>query len=121
MIGRLAPPITLQADGSHWYRTWLMLRDSLVHWPWYDRAPASLRRTPASFDPERLHRWTCEVMRQSAAYHHLVDAALGWDPAEPLALAAPKITVCIDATHALAGSDADLASEMGLPCGSLGD
>jgi len=121
MIGRLAPPITLQADGSHWYRTWLMLRDSLVHWPWYDRDPASLRRTAASFEPERLHRWTCEVMRQSPAYHHLIDAVLGWDPEEPLALAAAKITVCIDATHALAGSDADMARNMGLPSGSLGN
>jgi hypothetical protein len=26
MIGRLAPPIRLAADGSHRYRTWLMLR-----------------------------------------------------------------------------------------------
>jgi pimeloyl-ACP methyl ester carboxylesterase len=110
MLGRLAPPIRLEDDGSHWYRTWLMLRDSLVRWPWYDRAPAALRRQRVDLDPAHLHAWTCDVMRQWGTYHRVIDAVLRWDPEPPLARAAHKITVAIDPHHALYASDLDWAA-----------
>jgi pimeloyl-ACP methyl ester carboxylesterase len=110
MIGRLAPPIHLEEDGSHWYRTWLMLRDSLVRWPWYQRAPSALRRQPVDLDPAHLHAWTCDVMRQYATYHRLIDAVLEWDPGAPLATAAHRLTVAIDPRHALHPSDVDWAA-----------
>jgi pimeloyl-ACP methyl ester carboxylesterase len=118
MLGRLAPPIALADDGSHWYRTWLMLRDSLVHWPWYGRSPATLRRQPLAFDPLRLHAWTCEVMRQWSSYHHLIDAVLGWDPAPAIEAARGKLTVAIDPLHALAAADTAWAAA-GLPAMAL--
>lgn len=110
MLGRLAPSIGLADDGSHWYRTWLMLRDSLVRWPWYDRSPTALRRQPVGLEPGYLHDWTCDVMRQWSAYHRLLDAVLEWDPGAPLAHAAPKVTVAIDAGHALHRSDLEWAA-----------
>jgi pimeloyl-ACP methyl ester carboxylesterase len=114
LVGRLAPPIRLEWDGAHWYRTWLMLRDSLVHQPWFDREVATLRRQRTSFDPQRLHDWTLDVMRQWSAYHHVIDAALLWSPEAPLAQAAGKITVCIDAEHALAAADTAWAATPGV-------
>jgi pimeloyl-ACP methyl ester carboxylesterase len=105
MIGRLAPPLALSDDGSHWYRTWLMLRDSLVRWPWYAREPAALRRQTHGLDAEHLHSWTCDVMRQWHAYHHLVDAALEWTPDAAIAAAAGKLTIAADACNALYDAD----------------
>jgi pimeloyl-ACP methyl ester carboxylesterase len=110
MIGRLAPPIRLADDGSHWYRTWLMLRDSLVRWPWYAREPAALRRQQQSFDPVQLHDWTCDVMRQWHSYHHLIDATLAWMPDLALTAAREKLTIVIDPSHALHASDVDWAA-----------
>jgi pimeloyl-ACP methyl ester carboxylesterase len=110
MIGRLAPPITLADDGSHWYRTWLMLRDSLVRWPWYDRAPTALRRQALDFDAVQLHAWTCDVMRQWHAYHHVIDAVLKWNPEVAIAAAGPKLSIVVDARHALHEADAEWAS-----------
>jgi pimeloyl-ACP methyl ester carboxylesterase len=105
LIGKLAPPITLRGDGSHWYRTWLMLRDSLVHWPWYDRDPSTLRRQRKSFDAQRLHDWTCDVMNQWPSYHHVIDAVLRSDPAESLRQVGGKLTLVIDRDDVMAGSD----------------
>ncbi len=80
-----APPIAVEADGAHWYRTWLMLRDMQIYWPWYDRSLASQRRAAADFSAYPLHRRTMDVMRAHASYHHLIDAALDHDAANDLA------------------------------------
>jgi pimeloyl-ACP methyl ester carboxylesterase len=108
--GRLAPSISLAEDGSHWYRTWLMLRDSLVRWPWYDRSPAALRRQALDLDPDYLHAWTCDVLRQWRDYHRLIEAVLAWDPGAAIAGAASKMTVAIDPCHALQRSDVEWAA-----------
>lgn len=79
MAASYAAPIAIEPDGAHWYRTWLMLRDSQVYWPWYDRRLGALRRVPADFDAWRLNRWTMDVMRARASYHQLIHAALGDD------------------------------------------
>jgi pimeloyl-ACP methyl ester carboxylesterase len=71
-----APTITIEATGAHWYRTWLMLRDSLIYFPWYRRTRATQRPTVADFGAERLHDWTFDVMKQIHAYPHLINASL---------------------------------------------
>lgn len=76
---RYAPPITIEADGAHWYRTWLMLRDSLVYWPWYDSRREALLRTPQDFDAWALHYRAVEVMKQWSGYHRLIHAILDSD------------------------------------------
>jgi pimeloyl-ACP methyl ester carboxylesterase len=110
MIGRLAPPIELADDGSHWYRTWLMLRTSLVRWPWYAREPAALLRQAIALEPEHLHAWTCDVMRQWHSYHRLIDAVLRWSPEEAIALGAGKMNIALDSRHALYAADLEWAA-----------
>ena len=79
LSAQFAPPIGIERDGAHWYRTWLMLRDSLVWWPWFDRRQVALRRAPVDFEAKRLHAWTVDVMRRRASYGHLIHAALAHD------------------------------------------
>jgi pimeloyl-ACP methyl ester carboxylesterase len=110
MMGRLAPPISLADDGSHWYRVWLMLRNSLVRWPWYVRDAGSLRRQPLAFDADQLHDWTCDVMRQWSSYHLLLNAVLKWDPAAAIDTAGSKLVIAIDPLHALHAADAEWAA-----------
>jgi pimeloyl-ACP methyl ester carboxylesterase len=111
MIGKLAPPIALAEDGGHWYRTWLMLRDSLVRWPWYERAATALRRQALAFDAGQLHAWTCDVMRQWQFYHHLIDAVLEWNPDPAITSAGPKLSIALDPGHALHAADAQWAAQ----------
>jgi pimeloyl-ACP methyl ester carboxylesterase len=81
LLDRYAPPIDLATDGSHWYRTWLMLRDSLIYFPWYEGRAAAVRRVPADFDARHLHERTFEVLKQYQGYRQLILAALDQDTA----------------------------------------
>jgi pimeloyl-ACP methyl ester carboxylesterase len=105
-----APPIAIEPDGSHWYRTWLMLRDSLVHWPWYRRTRAAQRRTPADFDGQHLHEWTFEVMKQIHAYPHLVNAALEHDAGAALRQLKLPILRLEDGAHRFSVYEQQLAA-----------
>jgi pimeloyl-ACP methyl ester carboxylesterase len=88
-----APLITIESDGSHWYRTWLMLRDSLVWWPWYDRRVSNLTRKAGDFSAIALHDWTRDVLRNHASYGDLITAALAYDEVEAhAALPSPPLT-----------------------------
>ena len=71
-----APPITVEPDGSHWFRTWQMIRDMGIWWPWYRPTREALRRVEADFDAVSLHRRTCATMRQPGRHRDIVDAAL---------------------------------------------
>jgi pimeloyl-ACP methyl ester carboxylesterase len=85
LASHYAPPIAIEADGSHWYRTWLMLRDSLVWWPWFDRRKAAQRLAPANFSAAHIHRWTLDVMGSRESYADLIYAALSHDARQALA------------------------------------
>ena len=99
LLAHYAPAIEIEADGGHWYRTWLMLRDSQVYWPWYDRRLAALRRVEADFSARPLHRWTMDVMRARASYAEVIHAALHHDAAAALReLVVPIIHVTDPAT-----------------------
>ena len=90
-----APTIDITPDGAHWYRTWLMLRDSQVYWPWYDRRLDALRRVAADFSARPLHRWTMDVMRARTSYMHLIHAALDHN-AETLLRDLPRPPVLVE-------------------------
>ena len=115
---RLAPPIALQPDGSHWYRTWLMLRDRLVWFPWYDTRAARLRRVAADFSADTLHDLTFEVMKQHASYHQVIQACLTHDAAASLAGLRRPLALCADpgvpffAHHARVRALCDAAAEL---------
>ena len=104
-----APPIELKSDGSHWYSTWLMLRDSLTFWPWYKSGSAeNLRKvdTSGGFDADHLHDWTVEVIKQSSSYHQAVLAALAQDSGACLARCHCRLTLCDDLQHPFATYEA---------------
>jgi len=107
---RFCPRIEITADGGHWYRTWLMLRDSQVYWPWFERKLTQLRRVDADFGAAPLHRWTMDVMRARETYHHLVHAALEHDAAAALAEVRVSLLVVRDPATPLSAYDDQLIS-----------
>lgn len=104
---RYAPPIRIERDGAHWYRLWLMLRDSLVYWPWFDTRRDALRRTEADFDPAALHMRTIEVMKQHATWHRFLHAAFQQDAAARLAACAAPVERIADPLSALSAAYGD--------------
>ncbi len=108
LLARYAPPIEIEPDGGHWYRTWLMLRDSQIYWPWYDRRLAALRRVAADFSARPLHRWTMDVMRGRASYAHPIHAALRHDAAAALSALAVPLLIVRDASTPLSVYDGRL-------------
>ena len=95
-ITRFAPAIEIERDGAHWYRTWLMLRDSQIYFPWFDTRRVALRRLPADLTPSRLHRWTVDVMRARTHYGDLIRAAIEWDAGPALARTTAQLTLVSD-------------------------
>lgn len=112
MLKNYAPRIELKADGSHWYTTWLMLRDSLIFWPWYQSTGDRLRKIDIreQFDAIPLHDRTVEVMKQYGSYHHVINAALGQDAQSVLQQLQNKAVICTDARHPFAGYDEALVA-----------
>jgi hypothetical protein len=104
-----APPIVLRQAGGHWYETWLMIRDSLSYWPWYNRTHAGQRQVVEDFSAERMHDWNFEVMKQFESYHHLINAALDADAAQALAQIKKPVLVIDDADHRFSVYAAKLA------------
>jgi pimeloyl-ACP methyl ester carboxylesterase len=104
------PEIKIEPDGAHWYRTWLMLRDSQVWWPWYDRRLAVLRLAPADFDARRLHQWTLDVMRRRESYGRLIQAALRYDAGAVLGEITAPVLLLNDTLTPLSVYDGRLAA-----------
>lgn len=102
-----APPISIEADGSHWYRTWLMLRDSKIWWPWFDRTRAAARRVDADFDAVALHDWTRETLRQPETYAGPIHAALAHDTVAAVTAYKSRLIVLTDSLTPLATAYAD--------------
>lgn len=109
MQASYAPAITLSADGSHWYRTWLMLRDSLSYWPWYDRRYRNTRKVAIDTTAHTMHDWTFEVMKQHASYQHVIVAALAHDALAALREVTVPVVLCADPGLPLSAFD-DIAS-----------
>jgi pimeloyl-ACP methyl ester carboxylesterase len=113
LLRRYTPAIQIEEDGSHWYRTWLMLRDSLIYWPWFNTTREALRRVDQDYEAERLHRWTMDVLRSRASYGHLIQAALTSDAAERLVSLRMAPQMICDSQRPLAAYDAKLQSLLG--------
>ena len=103
---QFAPPIRIDADGSHWFRTWQMIRDMGIWWPWFAPIRANLRRVEADFDAVSLHKRTCATMRQPGAHAGIASAALDQDAAARLACYAGPV-------HCVANSVEPLATAFG--------
>jgi hypothetical protein len=84
--------MTIGAEGEHWYKTWLMLRDSRLYDPWFARGPGAVRTGPVDLDPVHLHDWTVDVVGAGARYADLVHAVLARDVAPVFnALSVPTV------------------------------
>ena len=79
-----APAVAIEPDGSHWFRTWQMIRDMGIWWPWFRPEHSALRRVEADFDAASLHHRTRETLRQPNGYIAYVEAALNQDAAAAL-------------------------------------
>ncbi len=107
------PPFEIEADGSHWYRMWSMLRDSQIYWPWFDTSVRALRRVEQDYGSRGLHRWTMDVMRGRATYHHLVQAALSGNAAAALEDVSVPVIHVTDRSRPLSVYDEALRSLRG--------
>jgi pimeloyl-ACP methyl ester carboxylesterase len=92
LAARYCPPLTFDFSGSHLQQVWQMLRDQDIQWPWYDGAPAAIRRTAEAPNATRLHRRFLDVLSQMERYGDPVGAALSCDARADLArLAVPTL------------------------------
>ena len=103
-----APVIEVEQDGSHWYRTWLMLRDSQIYWPWYDSRKGAQRGVPADFSAERMHRWTFDVVKKHSSYHHLINAVIDYELAPTWASLSMPLAIIVDKSAPLSFYDEEL-------------
>jgi pimeloyl-ACP methyl ester carboxylesterase len=106
LLANYAPAIPIEHDGAHWLRTWMMLRDSLIWFPWYRPTLDAQRARPGDFSAERLHRWTLDVMASRETYGQVIAAALAHDgPGALRAVACPVLLVTGGATPLSAYDD----------------
>jgi pimeloyl-ACP methyl ester carboxylesterase len=75
----IAPDLPLTAEGAHWLRAWLMVRDTEIYQPWCDGSVAAQRRIQGNFDAAFLHERTCALMAARTTYHRLPRAAWRFD------------------------------------------
>lgn len=106
------PAIEIKNNGSHWYDTWMMLRDSLIWHPWYERNEAALRRTRQDFSAERMHNWMMEVMKQRTSYHHVIQAAITQPVQQTLREISGPTLICQDPRNALSAAYDDKLSDL---------
>ncbi len=114
LAARYVPATEIAADGSHWFRTWQMLRDAEVWWPWYASRRANLRRVAGEFDALALHRRTQETLRQPGGYAALVQAAVAQDTTERLRMAGTAVTLIAGSANPLATA-CDAQARQALP------
>jgi pimeloyl-ACP methyl ester carboxylesterase len=94
----IAPELPLSAEGAHWLRAWLIVRDGQIYAPWFDGRVATQRRTQGNFDAQGLHDQTCALMASRTSYHRLPREA--WRFETRAALAESRVPV-----HDAAGRD----------------
>ncbi len=69
------PPIEPTWDGGHLYKTWLMLRDQQIYWPWFDRRRQAIRPVDFVGAPLPLHQRLLEVLKARPWYGLTTQAA----------------------------------------------
>lgn len=91
IAAQIAPDLPLTAEGSHWIKAWLMVRDSEIYQPWFDGRVAAQRHDQGNFGGAWLHLRTTEIMRARTSYHRLPREAWLADTAAALAAASAPV------------------------------
>ncbi len=102
LAAHYTPPIEVTWDGAHLFKTWLMLRDELVFWPWYVRDGKHARAIDGNFHAPWLHGRVVEVLKSKDTYHLLTQAALKHDIARTLTRLKPTTLIVGEASDPLA-------------------
>jgi pimeloyl-ACP methyl ester carboxylesterase len=92
----IAPEIELSAEGAHWLKVWLMLRDDQIYRPWFDGRVSAQRNTQGNFDADWLHDQTVALMTSRATYHRLPRAAYAFDIGPALKHAKVPVRICAE-------------------------
>jgi pimeloyl-ACP methyl ester carboxylesterase len=92
----IAPELPLNAEGSHWLKAWLMVRDSQVYNPWFDGRVSAQRTTQGNFDADWLHQQAFELMKSRTSFQRLPQAALRFDTRAVLRKASRPVHVAAD-------------------------
>jgi hypothetical protein len=88
------PPIEPTWDGSHLYKTWLMLRDDQIYWPWFDRRRHAIRPIDFKGSPDQLHARLFEVLKARRSYGLTTQAAFQYQAhADLKRLARPTLMI----------------------------
>jgi len=86
----IAPDLQLAADGSHWLKAWLMLRDAQIYDPWFDGRVVAQRSQQGDFDADALHEQTRALMVSRRTYHRFPREAATFDVRASLARSATR-------------------------------
>jgi pimeloyl-ACP methyl ester carboxylesterase len=93
---RYAPEIVPEWDGAHLFRTWLMIRDQQLFWPWFDRSREAAIVPTTSLSAEALHRRSVETLKSAATYGDPIRAALAMDVAKHLRRLKLPVLLCAE-------------------------
>lgn len=78
LLANQAPEIKPDMEGTQLLRTWHLVRDGKIFWPWWNRTTQGVRGLGLP-DPDTLHDDVVELLKCSRTYHHNYRAALGYD------------------------------------------
>jgi pimeloyl-ACP methyl ester carboxylesterase len=92
----IAPQLPLTAEGSHWVKAWLMVRDSQIYDPWYAGTVTSQRSDQGNFDADWLHEQTFALMKSRTSYQRLPQAAYRFDAHAALRQASVPVHLAAD-------------------------
>ena len=84
IVQKYTPPIEPTWDGGHLYKTWLMLRDDQIYWPWFDRRREAIRPIDFQGSPQELHERVFEVLKARHTYGLTTQAAFRYQAVEGL-------------------------------------
>lgn len=77
MLAATSPQIAFDPHaGTHLHRTWHMLRDGQVQWPWYDLSQQAARKTGVVPEPMAMLAALTGVLKQRQHYGQTAEAAL---------------------------------------------
>ncbi len=114
-LERYAPPIELQADGTHWIKMWHAVRSEQLFWPWYDQRESGIRAIDPLLNPARLTEKVLAYMRQPQSYASVYRAVLGRPSSETAAAVSDKVTLMAGEDDVFAQTTETLANDTGRP------